>query len=233
MTKITLLKPEQSHACGYFSDRQSHSLYVDPRLEPAIELLTQLNLNGFRRSGKLIYRPDCEGCNACQPVRIPVRQFKLKKSYKRTLRNAKHWTLSVEMPSAALYSDYANYISQRHADGSMYPPSYDQYKEFLVDGHDNHRFLVARENGEFRACLVFDLFLDGLSSVYCFFDPDYEALSPGSFMILKITQICQLMGLPWHYLGYWVEGSRKMEYKSRYRPLHIFKNDQWQSFETR
>ncbi|WP_221795483.1 arginyltransferase [Oceanobacter mangrovi] len=232
MTRITLLKPEQSHDCGYFPDRKAQSLYVDPRQKCDVQLLTQLNLNGFRRSGKLIYRPDCPDCNACQPVRIPVQQFQLSKRFRRILRGARHWQIGIELPSDSLYGDYANYINQRHADGSMYPPNKDQFYEFLVEGHHNHRFLVARENGEFRACLVVDLFLDGLSSVYCFFDPAYEKLSPGSLMILKTTQLAQLLGLPWHYLGYWIAGSRKMEYKQQYQPLEIYKNDQWTQFKS-
>jgi len=230
VTRITLLKPENSHDCGYFDDRQALSLYVDPHLKPGIELLTQLNLNGFRRSGLLIYRPDCPDCSECKPVRIPADRFNLNKRYRRTLRNARHWTIGVELPDDGLYEDYANYINRRHSDGSMYPPDYKQFREFLIDGHGNHRFLVARENGQFRACLVFDLFLDGLSSVYCFFDPDYERLSPGGVMILKMTQICKLLNLPWHYLGYWVKDSKKMEYKQQYRPLQIYENDQWRRF---
>ncbi len=230
MTRIMLLKPQSTHPCGYLANQESVSLYVDPKIVPDEFLLSQLNLNGFRRSGRSLYRPDCPNCNACTSVRIPIDQFSPKRRFRKVLQRLKHWQLSVETPAMNLYPDYAAYINARHADGSMYPPSKEQFNDFLVNGFNNHFFLVARENGHFRACLVFDVFMDGLSSVYCFYDPTLTRESPGTFMILQLTRLTAALKLPHHYLGYWVPGCTKMEYKTDFQPLEQFVSGNWRSY---
>lgn len=228
MNKIMLYRPKSTHPCGYIEGREAVSLFVDPELVPDLELLTRLSLSGFRRSGKSLYRPDCPGCNACVSVRLAVREFVFKRRFRRTLKQLKHWQLQVERPSMEHYPLYERYISRRHSDGSMYPPSPEQFQDFLCSDFGSSRFLVARANGQAVAVLAFDILGDGLSSVYCFFDPDLEGLSPGSYMILSLTQMCLWLDLPWHYLGYWIEGCRKMEYKEAYQPMEYLINNHWQ-----
>lgn len=109
----------------------------------------------------------------------------------------------------------------------MYPPNPKQFEDFLIRDFGYSRFLVAEADGEVQACLVFDQFLDGLSSVYCFFNPKASEYSPGAYMIVRLTQVCQLLGLGYHYLGYWVSGCNKMEYKRQYQPLEQFKDGHW------
>lgn len=228
MTRIMLFRPKNTHPCGYIVGREAVSLYVDPEVVPDMELLTRLSLNGFRRSGLSLYRPDCPSCQACVSVRVAVNEFVMKRRFKRTLKALKHWQLAVEEPSMEHYPLYERYISMRHSDGSMYPPSPEQYQDFLCQHFGNTRFLVARNGAEVAAVLVFDLLGDGLSSVYCFFDPDLDGLSPGSYMILRLTQMCLGLDLPWHYLGYWVEGCNKMEYKEAYQPMEYLLDNRWQ-----
>jgi leucyl-tRNA---protein transferase len=228
MTRIMLLRPKNTHPCGYLDDRQAVSLYVDPAVTPDLDLLTRLSLNGFRRSGLSLYRPDCPGCNACISIRLSASEFVMKRRFRRTLKSLSRWQLAVEHPSTDYYPLFERYINIRHHDGSMYPPSPEQFHDFLFESFGNTRFLVARDKGVVIAVLVFDILSDGLSSVYCFFEPELEGLSPGSYMILRLTQICQGLDLPWHYLGYWVEGCHKMEYKEAYQPLEYLINNRWQ-----
>ncbi|MDO6681079.1 arginyltransferase [Oceanobacter sp. 5_MG-2023] len=230
MTRVMLLKPQTTHSCGYLPQQESVSLYVDPNTPMDDFLLSQLNLNGFRRSGRSLYRPDCPTCNACTSLRIPVDRFTPKRRFRKVLKRLQHWQLHVEKPSMRWYADYAHYIYQRHADGSMYPPSEEQFQDFLIQGFDNHRFLVATEQGQFRACLVFDVLMDGLSSVYCFYDPALTRESPGTFMILQLTRLTAALQQPHHYLGYWVPGCSKMEYKTDFQPLEQFVNGNWCSY---
>lgn len=228
MTRIMLLRPQTTHPCGYLANREAVSLYLDPQTEPDAELQTLLSMHGFRRSGRAIYRPDCPNCNACISIRMPAPEFRPKRRFRRTLRDLRRWQLAVELPSTDHYPLYERYITLRHHDGTMYPPSERQFSEFLCEDFGNSRFLVARDQGKVVAVLVFDIFKDGLSSVYCFFEPALEVHSPGTFMILNLTRLCQWLKLPYHYLGYWVEGCRKMEYKQAFQPLEYFINDRWQ-----
>jgi arginine-tRNA-protein transferase len=110
----------------------------------------------------------------------------------------------------------------------MYPPSTREFRQFLISGYETGRFLVARENGQVRAVLVFDQLSDGLSSVYCFFDPEYSHFSPGIFLITNLTRLTQMLGLHYHYLGYWVNGCDKMSYKQDFSPLQYFIDRKWQ-----
>lgn len=228
MRRVPIIRPTHNHPCGYFDDRQANNDYLHPDIQPDVELLSLLNLSGFRRSGVNIYRPACPDCQACISVRIPAQRFQLKRRFRRVLKALRHWRLSVEEPDMRFYPVYDRYISARHSDGSMYPPSTREFHQFLIAGYDTGRFLVAREKGQIRAVLVFDQFNDGLSSVYCFFDPDYSHLSPGIFMITRLTQMAQMLGLPYHYLGYWVNHCGKMSYKQDFSPLQYFIDRKWQ-----
>lgn len=227
MKRVPIIRPSHHHQCGYFSDRLANNDYLHPDIKPDIELLSLLNLSGFRRSGINVYRPACTECQACISVRIPSTRFRLKRRFRRILKNLKHWQLSIESPSLDHYPIYDRYITARHQEGSMYPPSQREFKQFLTSGYGTEKFLVAREQGETRAVLVFDQFTDGLSSVYCFFDPDHAHSSPGTFMITRLTQLSQLLGLHYHYLGYWVDDCDKMTYKQDFEPLQYFIDKKW------
>jgi len=229
VNKILLFQPTDTHDCSYLPGQQSRSLYVDPRATLDERTLTLLSLNGFRRSGRLLYRPACPTCNACRPVRIRVRDALLSRSQRRTLRKNTDLTLEVSQPlnTDEAYSLYERYIRERHADGEMFPPSRQQYEDFLISGYDTTRFLLARQREKLIACMVFDLLEDGLSSVYCFYDPDEQPRSPGTFLILTLSNIVQNLGLPFNYLGYYVHGSRKMEYKRQFFPLEEYIDGQW------
>ncbi|MEK9712468.1 MAG: arginyltransferase [Thalassolituus sp.] len=222
--------PTQPHPCPYLSNQNARSEYVDPRENLSQSELTQLSQSGFRRSGKLVYRPACTDCNECQSVRLPTQEFTLSRNMKRLLKKNQHWNLSIELPDEAmqLYPLYKRYIRGRHADGDMYPPNPETYREFLVEGLGNSRYLVARDGGEVIGVLVFDIFDDGLSSVYCFYAPEAEALSVGTTLIIRLSQLAASLGYQYNYLGYLVNDCRKMSYKKRFQPLQVLRNNTWQ-----
>ncbi|MEC7546729.1 MAG: arginyltransferase [Pseudomonadota bacterium] len=229
MRSIPLFTPAETHPCPYLDDLEAQSQYVDPRISPDIDTLSALSRLGFRRSGKLLYRPACPSCSECKSVRLPVGNFKASRNMKRLLSKTRHWRLSVQKPSRddEFYELYARYITERHSDGDMYPPSRQTYAEFLTEDFGNTYFLLTEDQNGLIGVLVFDVFNDGLSAVYCFYAPERESESVGTNLIIRLTQLSTLLGLHFNYLGYLVEGCRKMEYKKRFKPLEVFEQNHW------
>ena len=216
--------------CGYLPDRQSNSIFIDPDSEPSEDQLNLLHLQGFRRSGKLVYRPQCPECNACLSSRIINAEFNPSKNQKKAIKRNQDlrlcWT-EAEFQTEH-YELYERYIAQRHCDGEMYPASKDQYQGFLIEGHGTHRFLEIRDNEDVLiACCVVDVFHDGLSAIYSYFNPDYPRRSLGRFIVLALISQGQQMGLPYTYLGYWIKESSKMNYKADYQPLEVYDGQMW------
>lgn len=229
MRSLQLYRPTQPSPCGYLPDQWSRSDYVDPRLDLGVDELTQLNLLGFRRSGKLVYRPACSHCQACESARFEIAKLKVERRLKRTIKRCRTIQLSIEAAEhrEEHYQLYANYIGARHADGAMYPPSPQQYQEFISSHFGNTQFLCARLDGELIGCLVFDLLLDGVSSVYCYFNTNHEHLSLGRYLIYSLSAVALQAKLPYHYLGYYIAGCKKMAYKTEWQPIQLLKHGQW------
>lgn len=222
---------KDTHSCSYLPEKESNSIFLSPEEEVDGLLMNQLQLQGFRRSGKLMYRPRCPECSACKSVRVVNQAFKFNRNMRKTLNRASSLTWHWVKPELTEehYSLYEKYINTRHRDGDMYPPSQEQYTGFLIEGHDIHRFLEARTpDGQLLGCCVVDQLCNGLSAVYSYFDPDFSYYSPGSLFILRLIQIGLQSKMPYTYLGYWVNGSKKMEYKTRYQPLEYYDGDRWQ-----
>lgn len=230
MKHIRVFLPDESQICAYLPEHRARSLYVDPRTEMDEHTLTLLNQNGFRRSGQVVYRPECDHCQACMSVRIYVPSMQLSRSQKRILRKNHDLVLSVEQPidGALHYPIYDKYIRQRHHDGDMYPPNFQQYQGFLLEDFGNSRFLSAYKDNQLVGSLVFDSLEDGLSAVYCFFDPQQAYRSPAMFLILSLSLIARNLQLPYNYLGYYIKNCPKMTYKNQFRPLEIFNGQSWQ-----
>lgn len=233
MRPISLFTPTETHDCPYLGDRQALSQYVDPRLALNDVELSELSRLGFRRSGKLLYRPTCPGCMECLPVRLPVNEFVISRNMKRLLKRSYSWTLQVVNPSDAdrYYNLYERYINERHSDGDMFPPNRKTFTEFLAEDFGNTRYLTATENGELVGVLVFDRFDDGLSSVYCFYAPEREKDSIGTTLVIRLSQLAQALDLPYNYLGYYVKGCRKMDYKTRFKPIEVYHSGAWLPLE--
>ncbi|SEM49571.1 arginyltransferase [Halomonas caseinilytica] len=219
------------HSCSYLEGREATTLFLDPQQSPGVGVYDALTLMGFRRSGHHLYRPHCEGCNACVSVRIPVNDFSPSRTQRKLMhRNA---DLSEHVRPAAFdaehYSLYAHYIRTRHSDGDMYPPSYEQYRTFLTLDQDYAKLLELRLGDRLLAVSAFDQLEHGLSAIYTFFDPasQFERRSLGTYAVLSLVERARHLGLPHVYLGYWIQECRKMSYKQNFRPLERLDGRQW------
>ncbi len=217
------------HRCSYLPNQTATTAFLDPDKKITQKLYSRLSENGFRRSGDHIYRPHCQNCNACVPVRIPVSTFVPTKNQMRCSKKAQHLTFLFEPAefSDNHYQLYENYINTRHHDGDMYPTSQKQFKEFLICSWANTQFLSFYDNKKLIACSVVDLLDNGYSAVYNYFDPAYSHLGLGKLAILTLIEQSKLRDLPYVYLGYLIKDCRKMKYKSEYRPLDCLIGNRW------
>lgn len=219
-----------SHACSYLEDKRASTLFVDPKAVMDQHVYSELSQMGFRRSGDYLYRPHCDGCQACIPARVRVNDFRLKRRHRRVLAKNAGWQCTEEPAryTREVYALYARYIEARHGDGDMYPPSEEQFSNFLLCDWADTSFYCFREQGLLRAVAVTDHLSDGLSAVYTFFDPALADNSPGVQSLLTQIELTRQQGLPYLYLGYWISGCQKMKYKSEYQPLEILQRGKWQ-----
>ena len=198
-------------------------------------LNTMLSQGGFRRSQNIAYRPACDHCQACTSVRVPVQDFVLTKSFKRVLKkNADLVTQVVKARATSEhYSLFRGYIDTRHSEGGMADMSVLDFAAMVDDTVADSRIVEYRfdescENaGELASAVLMDVLGDGISMIYSFYEPSYEDRSLGTLMILDAIARAQSMGLPYLYLGYYVNGSRKMEYKARFMPQQRLTVDGW------
>ncbi|SDW57386.1 arginyltransferase [Marinobacter mobilis] len=218
------------HDCSYLSGREATTMFVDPRADINKRLYSQLTSLGFRRSGSHYYRPHCEACAACIPVRIDTEHFEHDRNQRRVLsRNADlTCTLAPGRFTEEYYDLYQRYIVQRHADGDMYPPSREQFTSFLVEGATDTWFLEIRSTGRLIGLAVVDALEDGLSAIYTVFDPDEEKRSLGTFAVLWQIEEVRRRGASYLYLGYWIKACRKMNYKTRFHPIEALIEGRWQ-----
>ncbi|MDT0628484.1 arginyltransferase [Alteromonas sp. W364] len=218
----------QAFPCNYLPDREERLLVCvepNPSLRIAFSALTE---SGFRRSGDQIYRPHCTACNECQSVRVLARAFKASKSQKRVLSRNKDIEVRVSHENKDdYYTLYERYISEVHADGSMFPASPEQYFGFVNCEWQAPIFLEARLAGELIGVAVTDKLERGYSALYTFFSPSLAKRSLGTFFILKQIALAVEADLPYLYLGYQVDGCQKMNYKQNFLPQERFFEDKW------
>lgn len=223
------------HECSYLDGQEATTLFADPDIKIEQDDYQQLTLIGFRRSGRYFYRPQCEGCQACISVRIPVNEFRWSRRFKRTLKRTAEVTCEWKLPyiDDEIYVLYSHYINARHREGDMYPPSAEQFRTFLMIEGPNTRFACYRDGqGKLIAVSVVDVLPDhGLSAVYTFFEPELDHLSLGQMAILRQIQSAQARDMEYLYLGYWIRDCAKMSYKTDYAPLEMLIGRQWARFE--
>jgi arginyl-tRNA--protein-N-Asp/Glu arginylyltransferase len=227
--KLFLTAP---HPCSYLPGMEAYTVFVDPEATIDQEIYTALSQRGYRRSGKFIYKPECLACQACLSLRIPVEQYHFSRNEMRIFRKNADLTMETvdNIFSDEYYALYANYIRLRHHDGDMYPPSEEQYQGFLQNAFGTTHYLAFRQGDQLKAVAVTDRLTNGLSSVYTFYDPNDEQRSLGTLGILSQLRLAQELSLSYLYLGYWVEGCKKMEYKSRFQPAEIHSERRWKPF---
>jgi arginine-tRNA-protein transferase len=216
--------------CPYLPDRMERKLVTRLAGPDAASTFQLLSRGGFRRSHSIAYRPACIGCQACVPVRVVVRDF----APGRTLRRIE--ARNADLRAAILpargtpeqFLLFQRYLDGRHADGEMAGMSLADYRSMVEDTPIDTRIIELRSgSGRLDACVLSDWSSDGISAVYSFFDPDQRARSLGSFLITWLVREAARNGLPYVYLGYWVGGSRKMGYKTRFRPIEGFGPEGW------
>ena len=219
--------------CSYLPGRQARSQVATPAGLIDTSLFSELARIGFRRSGLYVYRPRCDGCQACTPARIPVEQFQLRRSQRRCLvRNADiHIAARPLVFDEAHYQLYRRYQSARHSGGGMDRDDRDQYRAFLLTSRVDSLLLEFTLGDDIVMVSLVDRLLDGLSAVYTFFEPRLAKRSLGVFNILTQIEWTQRMGLDYAYLGYWIEASPKMSYKADYTPVEVLRDGQWQTLQ--
>ena len=217
------------HPCSYKESEQAATVFVDPDLVIDKAINSKLSDLGYRRSGAHLYRPDCDFCQACISCRVPVAEFQFNRSQRRILRRNESLRVveKSDLTDHIAYDLYQRYINQRHLDGDMFPASLEQYEAFIKTKMFDTRFFLFYEQEELLAVSVVDFLEQGLSAVYTFFDPDQSQRSLGNFAILWQIKKCQELGLPYLFLGYWIKGCGKMEYKTKFRPLEMLINGRW------
>jgi arginyl-tRNA--protein-N-Asp/Glu arginylyltransferase len=237
--------------CPYLAGKEERKVFTHLVGERAGELNNILTQGGFRRSQSIAYRPACEGCRCCVSVRVVAKEFGPTRSMRRiTNRNADILSeMKVAVPTSEQYSIFRAYLDSRHRDGGMADMTVLDYAMMVEDSHIETRIIeyrrreppppfpppragdgrvgVGRQAGDLIAVALTDVLADGLSMVYSFFEPDEGARSLGTFMVLDHIARAQSMGLAYVYLGYWVRGSRKMDYKSRFLPQERLTPDGW------
>jgi leucyl-tRNA---protein transferase len=231
--------------CPYLPHRFERKVFthlVGDRAADMNDLLTQ---GGFRRSQNIAYRPACETCRSCVSTRVLVQEFQRSENMQRIWRKNADLVgkTKIAEPTSEQYSLFRHYLDSRHGDGGMANMSVMDYAMMVQDSHVNtslieyrmrgpDSFLTGEGTGDLIAVALTDVMADGLSMVYSFFKTELEKRSLGTFIILDHIERARLAGKPHVYLGYWVEGSPKMSYKTRYFPQEHLGPTGWTLFDS-
>ena len=217
------------HACGYYAGRTAQNLVLDPAAPQLDQLYGPALERGFRRAGGHLYYPHCPQCHACTPCRIDVENFRPDRAQKRCLKRNADLTVVECMPgyNRERHALYEHYLRTRHPGGGMDDADASDFRRFLTAPWSPTLFLELRLGTRLLALAVTDVCPNGISAVYTFYDPAETARSLGTCAILQQIELARRRGMPWLYLGFWIDGHPKMDYKRRFKPLQIRGTDGW------
>ena len=231
--------------CPYLKGQEERKVFTHLVGDRAGELNDLLTHGGFRRSQSIAYRPACETCRACVSVRVVVNDFKPSRNMRRVAERNDDLIgeMRTSAPTSEQYSVFRAYLDARHRDGGMADMTVLDYAMMIEDSHVQTRLVEYRRRGpdsglngrgagDIIAVGLSDVLSDGLSMVYSFFEPEEGRRSLGTYMIIDHIERARKMGLPYVYLGYWVAGSRKMDYKGRFLPQERLMPSGWIRFES-
>ena len=220
--------------CPYLEGRLERKIFTRVDSEQTAHLNNILTHAGFRRSQSILYRPACELCSACKSARIPVSEFKPSRTQRRVHKRNDD-LLRLPRPAEAMPEQFAllsRYLNARHSDGDMAGMDFFDFASMVEDGSEQTELVEYRDSrGQLIACVLVDRLIDGFSLVYSFFAPERTKDSLGAYIILDHIERAKAENLPYLYLGYWVQGSPKMDYKAQYKPLEVLDPEGWRTLE--
>lgn len=217
------------YSCGYIQGRLAQSMIAAPHHLIDAGVYSRLIQQGFRRSGRFAYRPHCENCNACIPVRIPVSSFHPSRSQRRAEKQHRDLVATV-MPVEFNHEHfrlYRAYQQIRHIDEPADQDTEDQYRSFLIESNVESRLIEFRKGGSLKMVSVVDIVEDGVSAVYTFYDATDTSCSYGTYGVLWQIEWTRQLEKPYLYLGYWISECRKMAYKQKFTPLQALEDVTW------
>jgi arginine-tRNA-protein transferase len=221
--------------CPYLPGREERKVFAHLPLSDGAAINDALTQIGFRRSQNIAYRPACEMCDACVSARIPVTDYGYSRSERRILERNRDLERNLVEAEATMeqFDLLRRYLLARHAEGGMADMTWPDYVAMVEDTAARTHLIEYRKRsadggpGDLVACILVDVMTDGLSLVYSFYEPTMSRRSLGSFIILDHVIQATLAGLPYVYLGYWVQGSPKMDYKARFNPVEVLRAGGW------
>ena len=226
--------------CPYLPGRLERKLFTHLTTDKSEVLIDNLLKGGFRRSQNIAYMPYCDSCNACISVRVRVNEFEERKSFKRNRRRNSNIVAERIRPVASVeqYDLFRDYIDAWHSDGGMADMTVLDFAVMIEDSVVDTfltEYRIASDDAATTpdaevpliAVALCDRLSDGISMVYSFFRPNQDARSLGTYLVLEHIEYARQLNLPYVYLGYWIEGSAKMSYKTRFRPMEQLTQEGW------
>lgn len=225
------------HDCSYLPGQSAVTVFADPDAAMTMDVYNRLAEQGFRRSGKHVYIPRCQQCQACIPARIPVADFQPNRNQRRTQRYFQNQGIELTVANTTPvfrrehFLLYRRYLNARHAGAGMDNPAPNNYIDFLISPWTTTEFVEFRDQQRLLAVAVVDVLSHGLSCVYTFFEPDFDQISLGRYVLLWQIEETRHRGLDWLFLGFWIKDCKKMFYKQEYRPIELLQNGRWQRYD--